>query len=245
MDADDRADLVPARGDLGVAQLARPAALADPIGGVARLAVRRGDMDVAAKPDHISEAQRVKKGEQLGVAEAAIGQDRHRHALRQNLGQPGQTEVLVIIAPVLQFVLGDGQPKQRRRSAMAVDEVQGERRLIVGVEIGPVHGDDDLLARADDFPDPEREHLPDDDAAIAQQPIDLFDGVLVEQAARLRQRMADDRDRERSARHDAERAVGQRLDTLGVQVAGEYPPEKIMGKFNAIDLGRHESADGM
>jgi hypothetical protein len=47
MDADDRADLVPTRRDLGVAQLARSSALADPIGGVARFPVGRGDMDVA------------------------------------------------------------------------------------------------------------------------------------------------------------------------------------------------------
>src|SRR5271155_1754459 len=58
----------------------------------------------------ISEAQLVEKGEQLRVAEAAIGQDRHRQARRQHLGQPGQTEVLVVVAPVLQFVLRDGQP---------------------------------------------------------------------------------------------------------------------------------------
>ena len=105
MDADDRADLVPARRDLGVAQFARPSALADPIGGVARFAVGRGDMDVAAKADDIGEAQLAEKGEQLGVAEAAIGQDRHRDAFGQDLRQPGQTEVLVVVAPVLQFVL--------------------------------------------------------------------------------------------------------------------------------------------
>ena len=82
MDANDRADLVPARRDPAVAQLARSSALADPIGGVTRFAVGRGDMDVAAKPDDMSEAQLVEKGEQLRVAEAAIGQDRHRQARR-------------------------------------------------------------------------------------------------------------------------------------------------------------------
>src|SRR5271154_3354379 len=128
---------------------------------------------------------------------------------------------------------------------MASDEVQGERRRIVSVEIGPIHGDDDLLAWADDFPHPGREYLPDDDASIAQQPIDLFDRVLVDEAARLRQRMADDRDRQRSAGHDAERAVGQRLDTPGVQVASEDPGEKIMGKFNAIDMRLHETVGAM
>ena len=35
-------------------------------------------------------------------------------------------------------------------------------------------------------------YLPDDDASMARQPIDLFDRVLVDEAPRLRQRMADD-----------------------------------------------------
>ena len=127
---------------------------------------------------------------------------------------------------------------------MAGDEVQGERRLIVGVEIGPVHGDDDPLARADDFPHPGREHLPDDDAAIAQQPIDLFDGVLVDEAARLRQRMANDRDSQRSAGHHPQRAVGKGFDALGVQALVEYPVEKVSDKFNPIDLRFHRPCVG-
>jgi hypothetical protein len=121
---------------------------------------------------------------------------------------------------------------------MASDEVQGERRLIVSVEIGPIHGDDDLLAWADDFPHPGREYLPDDNASMAQQPIDLFDRVLVDEAARLRQRMADDRDRQRSAGHGVERAVGPRLDPLGAQVASEDPREKTIG----IQRDRYEAS---
>src|SRR5271166_6764461 len=42
---------------------------------------RRADMDVAAKADDVSEAQAIQEVEQLDVAEAAIGQDRHDHAL--------------------------------------------------------------------------------------------------------------------------------------------------------------------
>src|SRR5271168_4452603 len=52
-------------------------------------AVGRRDMDVAAKPDDIGETQLVEKGEKLGLAKAAIGQDRHRYAPGQHLGQPG------------------------------------------------------------------------------------------------------------------------------------------------------------
>jgi hypothetical protein len=61
----------------------------------------------------------------------------------------------------------------------------------VRVEIRPVYGRDDRLAAADDFRRPGSEHLPHDDALIAQQPIDLLDGVFAEQAARLRQGLAD------------------------------------------------------
>jgi hypothetical protein len=56
LDADDRPDLVAARCDLGVAQLARSSARPDPCGGGARFAIGRADMDVAAKPDDVGEA---------------------------------------------------------------------------------------------------------------------------------------------------------------------------------------------
>ena len=36
------------------------------------------------------------------------------------------------------------------------DEAENERRLIVGVELGPVHGDDEIAAHADHLHDPER-----------------------------------------------------------------------------------------
>jgi len=54
----------------------------------------------------------------------------------------------------LQLVLVDGQPDQRRGPAVAGDEMQRERRLIVGVEIGPVHRHDDLAPLAHDLVNP-------------------------------------------------------------------------------------------
>jgi hypothetical protein len=234
LDADDRPDLVAARCDLGVAQLARSSARPDPCGGGARFAISRADMDVAAKPDDVGEAQPLEIGEQLGVAEAAIGQDRHRDALGQNLSQTSKAEVLIVVALVFQFVLQDGQPQQRRRPAVVGDQIQGQRRLIVGVKIGPVHGHDDRLALANDFRHPRGEHVPHDNALIAQQPIDLLDGVLAEQAARLSQGLADDRHRQRCARHHAERAIGQRLHTLRMEVFGEYAVEIVLNEINAL-----------
>ena len=111
-------------------------------------------MDVAAKPDDVGEAQRLEIGEQLGVGEAAIGEDRYAHALGQGLAQPDQAEVLEVVALARQFVLIDGQPQQRRRAPVGGDQVQRQRRLIVGVEIGPVHRDDDRLPLANDLRHP-------------------------------------------------------------------------------------------
>jgi hypothetical protein len=76
------------------------------------------------------------------------------------------------------------------------DKTQSQRRLIVRVEIRPVHGNDNPLARANNFRHPRGKHVPDDDPLIAQQPIDLLNGVLAQQTARLGQGLADHRHRE-------------------------------------------------
>ena len=83
--------------------------------------------------------------------------------------------------------------------------------------------------------DPRREQIPDPYAPVAQKPIDLFDGMLVDEPARLRQRMADHGDGERSAGHDAERAVGQRQYPFGAQIRGKHTTDEITNGFNAID----------
>src|SRR4051794_33703771 len=103
--ANNRADMSAGSRDFRVAQLARSSPLADPIGGQSRFAIRRADMDVAAKADDVLKAKIVQELEQLDVAEAAVGQDRGAHALRQRLLQAAETGVFEIVALVLQFVL--------------------------------------------------------------------------------------------------------------------------------------------
>ena len=175
-------------------------------------------MDVAAKADDVSKAQAFQELEQFDVAEAAIGQDRHGHALGQQRLQAGQAQVLEIVALVLQFVLVDGQPEERRGPSVAGDEMQRERGLIVGVEIGPVHRHDDLAPRPHRLANPRTEQVPRDHARVAQQPVDLFDRRLGDQAARRRQRLPDQGHRQRRPGHDPERSIGQGQDALGVQV---------------------------
>ena len=90
MHAHDGADRALRLGDHGIAQLARPAALADPLGGRTGRPVGRADLGVAFQPDDVVEAQLVKEAEQLGVGEAAVGQDGDLDVVGQHLGQPAQ-----------------------------------------------------------------------------------------------------------------------------------------------------------
>ena len=96
--------------------------------------------------------------------------------------------------------------------------MEREGRLIVAVEIGPVHGNQDRLALPHHVRHPPGEAVPDVDALVAEQAVDLLDRMLGGKPARLRQRLADDRDRERGACHHPQRRTGQRGHPLGMQV---------------------------
>jgi len=75
-------------------------------------------------------------------------------------------------------------------------QIEREGGLVVAVEIGPVHGNDDFFARADQMRHPAGEAVPDVDAFVAEQPVDLLDRVLGHEAARLRQCLPDHRHRQ-------------------------------------------------
>ena len=115
-------------------------------GAQPRFAIGRADVNVAAKADDIVKAKAVQEFEQFDIAKTAIGKNRRRNALGQKRLQPGQAQILEIVALVLQLILVDGQPKQWRGSPVARDEMHCVRALIVGIEIGPVHRHDDIRA---------------------------------------------------------------------------------------------------
>jgi len=111
---------------------------------------------------------------------------------------------------------------------MARHQVQGQRRLPVAVELGPVHGDDNFPSRADQMRDPVGEALPNIDLLIAEQAVNLLDRVFGHQTASLRQCLPDHRHRQRGACHDPERRPRQGIDPLGmnavlVQIVDEIP----------------------
>src|SRR5271166_691644 len=207
------------RGDPRTPQLARAPRLANPLGGRARLARLVGDVDVAAEADDVAEAQFGEEFEQLVIAETAVGEDCHMASGWHDLRQSYETCIFESVALLRQLFFPDGQPQQRRRSAMAGHQIEGKCRLTVVVKVGPVHGDDNLSACAHQMRDPVCEALPDVDLFIAEQSVNLLDGVLGHQAARQRQGLADHRDGKRGADHHAKRGACQSIDPLGMDRA--------------------------
>ena len=109
---------------------------------------------------------------------------------------------------------------------MTGNQAEHQRRVVVMVEIGPVHRHQDILTASDLMWHPAGETVPYVDAVIAEQPIHLFDRMLGHQTTSLGQRMADHRNRQRRRRHHAKRRTSKRIDTLGVQVRPIQPPNK-------------------
>ena len=128
---------------------------------------------------------------------------------------------------------------------MIGDETERQRRLIVGVEIGPVHGHDDSFALADNLRHPRGKEVPHGDAWITQEAVDLLDRVLAHQAPRLGERLADNRHRQRRTVHYPQRAVGQRHYALGVKLADEHAFKESFNEFSGFDRMWHRRIAGL
>jgi len=122
--------------------------------------------------------------------------------------------------------------------------------VAIVVEVGPVHRDDDFLARTDDEPRPGRQQVPQSEAAVAQQAVDLLDPVLRVAADDLAVRFPDRRDRQSRRVQNADHAVGQRLHSPGMEVVSEYPSQRLGGLERvggghaaARSLRTHRAAD--
>ncbi len=79
---------------------------------------------------------------------------------------------------VLQRRLVDRKPHQGRRPTMAADQRQHDRRLAIGIEVGPVHGDNNIRARPDHMGDPSFREFVDVNSRVREQAIHLLDGVF-------------------------------------------------------------------
>jgi len=137
------------------------------MGRSARFAIGRGDRDVAAKPDDMVEVKLLgRQPVELMIAEAAVGDDADLDLRRQDLSQPHQQAVLIEIALILQGFLVHRQPDEWRGATVFGDQRQHDGGLVVGVEVGSVHGDRDGGAGTDDIGHPQGQDVINLDAGV-------------------------------------------------------------------------------
>src|SRR5262244_3087257 len=109
---------------------------------------------------------------------------------------------------------------------MACEEGQHERRLIVGIEVGPVHGDLDALTRSDDGRHPQHKQFLDINSRVREQPIDLLDGMLAYTSLRQSEPVADGAHGQGCTGHHTNGGVCQRLNPLCMQAFAEQSIDK-------------------
>ena len=183
--------------------MARPARRYPRTGRLPR-AVRRFDLDRSPEPDDEVPAERLQHPVELLVAEPTVGEQRDGHVVGEALVQPLDQLVLMIVPLVFEGRLANGQPNQRRSPAMAGDEVAGQRGVIVGIELGPIERNHDLLALTDHEPCPRGEQRPHLDPTVTEQAVGLLHPVLLAPAGRMRIAAA------RSRESTAQRRPGRR-----------------------------------
>jgi hypothetical protein len=105
-------------------------------------------------------------------------------------------------------------------------QLERQGGLPVGIKVGPVHRHDEVGARPDQFRNPGGEDVPGLELAIAQQPVDLLDGVLGQKATRLGQGLADERDAQRGPGHHPKGGIRQGVDPLGMNILIENTVKK-------------------
>jgi hypothetical protein len=133
-------DLRRVRCDSRSTKLAELAVAREPLLRFASLTLRRRYVNSSTKANDVVEPELAQVGVELVIAESSIGQDGDAHVLRNRLSQPQQQRVLVLVAPVLQRVRSHGLPEQGRGPTVLSDAVEHERRMAVGVEVGPIQG---------------------------------------------------------------------------------------------------------
>jgi hypothetical protein len=239
---DDGRHLRTAARDARVAQHRGAAALGQPRRRRLRLTSFVLDLDHAAKANDEVPPERLQQAIELLIPEAAVREHRdadvRRHALVQALDQL----VLVPVALTFERRLRHRHPDQRRGATVRRDQVRGQRRVIVSVELGPVQRDHELLAVGDHERHPVREQRPHVDAVVAEHPIGLLDAVLLGATDGVRVGPPDRVDRQRGGVQDAHDPVRDRRHAHGVQVVAEHLVDGL-GDLKPVPVqARHRAA---
>lgn len=114
---------------------------------------------------------------------------------------------------------------------MAGLQADNQGGVVIGIELGPIHGDDDLGALSHDIGNPVIEQVPDIEFGIGEQAVDLFDGVLSLKAVGEGEAIADGMNSQLPRADNAESGIGQRQGALGVHVLAKYVVDMVEDHF--------------
>ena len=96
-----------------------------------------------------------------------------------------------------------------------------EHTLLVAVKLGPVEVHEHVALLGEDPSGPDRLESLDVDLLVADETVDLFDGVLVIEPVDGRKPAPDSVNAQLAGVHHADNTIGQRRETLRVHVTAE------------------------
>lgn len=113
-------------------------------------------------------------------------------------------------------------PEQRRVATVAGLQTDDQGAVVILVELGPVHGDDNFLALGHDIGDPIMEQLPGAELGIGEQAVNLFDGMLAVNTAGNGEAITDGMNGEGAGLEHALSGICQGENALGMHVLAKY-----------------------
>lgn len=213
--------------------------LGDPVVRLGDLAVRVPHLDAPTEPEDVIEVQYLVAVLVQGrVAEATIAENGDAYAWRKGGTKCVESIGLVLAAVVLERIAAHGLPDERRGTAVRGDQVHSDAAVSVARVLGPVDGDHDLGAVVHHPRHPGAERVLHHHALIAEESIDLLDGVLRVDLARTSEAPSDVVDAERVGVHHADDAVGDREAALRMERVAEDAGDEI------VDLRRRDQGLG-
>jgi hypothetical protein len=123
------------------------------------------------------------------------------------------------------------------------DQVQGDQRVPIGIEVAPVQRHHDLWRRPDHVRHPVGEQRPHVQRGVAQQPVHLLDGMFRLAAADRGQPRADGTNGERDRVRHADHGVGDGLDLLGVEALAGHLVDERTGVRDSHQIPGHGAYD--
>lgn len=171
-------------GHVDVFKGASSAAWCEPLTGGEHLIALVTNQDISFKTNEIGKIQLCfEQGKHPSGAKTTVSHNGGKDTLWQARLEMGKQATLMGITVAFEQGFLVRLPQQRGIATMAGLHADNQSTVVIGIELGPVHGDDELGALADNVRYPVIEQFPDVELGVCEQAVDLLDGMLAGDAA--------------------------------------------------------------